>query len=273
MPDVHFSRRQFCGLLTAALVACAIAVVCFILTLHAFDGMNTESPAGAMFLGVPAPSAVLTIATLVIAFTTIAATALRSPEGMRTEVRPLAGVLLTLAGGVGLLAAWVLTADKVVTLTQPEAPLECNFSLLVQCGANLASWQGSLLGFPNPLLGLVGWSAVLAVGICLLFGLRVTSGLWVAFSVGVAAAMGLVLWLIGQSVYVLGTLCPWCMVTWSVTFPVFWWVAAELARRIGGPRLSAGGARIAGWWPTLTVFSYLVVAVLAQLRLDVLAHL
>ncbi|QEE62611.1 vitamin K epoxide reductase family protein [Salinibacterium sp. dk2585] len=235
--------------------------------------MSPESRVEALLLGVPAPTAALPLATLVIALAIIRAAALRSPGGTRTAPRRLAGALLVIAGGIGLLAAWALTADKVVTLTQPEAPLECNFSLLVQCGANLESWQGSLLGFPNPLLGLVGWSAAIAVGVCLFVGIRITDWLWVAFTVGVAAAMAFVLWLIGQSVYVLGTLCPWCMVTWIVTIPVFWWVSAELARRVGGPRLSAGGARAAGWWPTLTVFSYLVVAVLAQLQLDVIARL
>ncbi|WP_403024479.1 vitamin K epoxide reductase family protein [Salinibacterium sp. GXW1014] len=273
MVDVLRARREAWALLATAAVALSVAVACFVLTLHAFSGMSPETPFEPLLLGVPAPTAALPLATLLIAFASIRAAALRSSEGTRTAPRRLAGALLVVAGGVGLLAAWALTADKVVTLTQPEAPLECNFSLLVQCGANLESWQGSLLGFPNPLLGLVGWSAVIAVGVCLFFGIRIADWLWVAFAVGVAAAMAFVLWLIGQSISVLGTLCPWCMVTWSVTIPVFWWVSAELARRVGGPRLSAGGARIAGWWPTLTVFSYLLVAVLAQLRLDVIAHL
>ena len=46
--------------------------------------------------------------------------------------------------------------DKILVLENPEADLDCNFSIIVQCGKNLGSWQGEILGFPNPILGLGG---------------------------------------------------------------------------------------------------------------------
>ena len=35
---------------------------------------------------------------------------------------------------------------------------------------NLESWQGSLFGFPNPILGLTGWMAPIVVGFAILAG-------------------------------------------------------------------------------------------------------
>ena len=68
---------------------------------------------------------------------------------------PLA-IVLIVTGVLGWYAAFALTLDKIAVLTNPATDLDCNFSVIVQCGVNLGSWQGSLLGFPNPLLGLGG---------------------------------------------------------------------------------------------------------------------
>nr|WP_141881073.1 vitamin K epoxide reductase family protein [Homoserinimonas aerilata] len=190
-----------------------------------------------------------------------------------TRRRPVLGAFLIIAGLVGLWAAWTLTMDKVITLVSPEAQLGCNFSVLVQCGANLSSAQGAVLGFPNPLIGLAGWAAVLVMGFALIAGAPLAQWFRVLFALGVTGAMVLVIWLIGQSVYVLGTLCPWCIVTWSVTIPTFWAAWGLLLSHSRNGVASRAGSIILGWAPLLTVLSYTVVAVLAQLRLDYLSML
>ena len=191
--------------------------------------------------------------------------------------RPVAlGIFFIVAGVIGWYAAFALTIEKFVTLTNPTEALGCDFSVLVQCRANLESWQGSLFGFPNPVIGLAAWIAPVVVGVALLSGARFARWFWVLFNLGVVAALAFVLWLISQSVFVLGTLCPWCMVTWSVTIPLFWALTLynlregtipvpERARRVAGSLYS--------WVAVITLASYLVVAVVAQLRLDVLGSL
>ena len=195
----------------------------------------------------------------------------------RTDDSPrVLAVFLILAGVIGEIAAFALTIEKIHTLTDPGETLSCDFSVLVQCGANLASWQGSVFGFPNPLLGLAGWAAPIAVGVSILAGARFARWFWVLFNLGLAGAVAFVIWLIGQSIFVLGTLCPWCMVTWSVTIPAFLAVTlyngstGRLTRSPGVRRISRA---LYGWLVPLTVGCYLVVAVLAQLRLDVLRTL
>src|SRR4051794_14060317 len=94
---------------------------------------------------------------------------------------PLA-IVLIVTGAIGWYAAFSLTLDKIAVLTDPQADLDCNFSLIVQCGKNLESWQGSLLGFPNPILGLGGFVAPIAVGVALLAGATFARWFWIAFN-------------------------------------------------------------------------------------------
>ena len=93
-------------------------------------------------------------------------------------------VTLIATGAIGWFAAFRLTLDKLEILVHPAADLDCNFSVLVQCGRNLQSWQGSLLGFPNPILGLAGFVAPIAVGVALLAGAQFARGFWIAIDGG-----------------------------------------------------------------------------------------
>ena len=186
---------------------------------------------------------------------------------------PLA-IVLIVTGVIGWYAAFSLTLDKIAVLMNPQADLDCNLSVIVQCGVNLGSWQGAILGFPNPLIGLGGFVAPIAVGVALLAGATFARWFWIAFNIGVLGAFAFCLWLAYQSIFNLGTLCPWCMLVWSMTIPMFWTLTLYNARagRFGAA-LQPLGARLFGWVPAITLVGYLIIAVVAQLRLDVLATL
>lgn len=186
----------------------------------------------------------------------------------------VSGIFLVVAGATGWFGAFELTLDKFRLLTDPQADLSCNISPLVQCGANLSSWQGAAFGFPNPLIGLGGFVAPIAVGAALLAGARFARWFWIAFNLGIAGALAFVIWLIGQSIFILGTLCPWCMLVWSVTIPLFWVVTLRnAAEGAFGSRLRTPGRVLTPWIVPITVACYLVIAMLAQLRLDVVNRL
>ena len=191
------------------------------------------------------------------------------------ERRPISlAVVMIVTGILGWYAAFALTLDKFAVLMNPDAVLDCNYSLVVQCGANLQSWQGSLFGFPNPVLGLAGWMVPIIVGVAILAGARFARWFWITFAVFVAAALAFCIWLMSQSIFVLGTLCIWCMLTWAVTIVLFWTLSSHIARRgMLGAGLVRAGSALYGWVPALTIGSYIVIAVIAQLRLDVLSYL
>jgi uncharacterized membrane protein len=195
----------------------------------------------------------------------------------QTHHRPrVLAVWLVIAGVIGWWAAFSLTVEKFEALSDPGTAASCDFSVLVQCTANLNSWQGSLFGFPNPLIGLTGWVAPIVVGMAILAGARFARWFWLCFWAGIAFAFGFIVWLISQSIYDLGTLCPWCMVTWVVTIPTFYVVTLHILRS-GQLPVGAGVRRAAdrlmAWVPLAAILSYALILLLAQLRLDAITNI
>lgn len=185
-------------------------------------------------------------------------------------------IWLILAGIIGWWAAFQLTLEKLYVLANPDASASCDFSLLVQCTANLDSPQGSVFGFPNPLIGLAAWVAPIVVGFALLAGARFANWFWWLFTLGMLGGFVFAIWLIVQSIFVLGTLCPWCMVTWSVMIPTWFAVTVHLFRSGALPvsqKTRRGAERMMAWVPLLTVLAFVVIALMAQLRLDVIGNL
>ncbi len=196
---------------------------------------------------------------------------------LRRDGRPLElGMFLAVASVAGFFAAFRLTVDKVGTFTTPDVAPSCNVSVLVQCGKNLASWQGSLFGFPNPLLGVGGWMALFVIAVLIISGVSFARWFWIALNVGITLALAFVIFLITESIFVLGTLCPWCMATWSVVIPSFWLISLFNLKSGHVPvpaRLRSIAATAYGFIPLITLVSYIVVALIAQLQLDVIHRL
>ncbi len=139
--------------------------------------------------------------------------------------RPLALAWLLLVGGaIGLAASFTLTIEKIRLLETAKYVPSCNFSRIFNCLNIMKTDQASLFGFPNPLLGLVGFAVVITLGVVLLSGARLPEWVWGGLQVGTTLAFVFVCWLQYESLYVIGSLCPWCMVVWAVTIPIFWYV-------------------------------------------------
>lgn len=181
---------------------------------------------------------------------------------------------LILAGVIGEYAAFSLIVEKLHALANPGSGAACDINPIVQCTANLDSWQGALFGFPNPIIGLIGWMAPIVVGASLLAGARFARWYWIVFNLGVAGAMVFVIWLIGQSIYSIGTLCLYCMITWAVTIPTFLVVTLRnLAHGVYGERARAVGRAVLPWVAPVSLLLYVLILVLAQLQLSFVASL
>lgn len=174
------------------------------------------------------------------------------------------------------LVAWtvsfLLYLEYVGQLTDAEPAISCDISPLVTCGPNLLSPAGNLLGFTNSILGIVLFLGPIYAAIGALAspgGMR--AWYWRVFALFVLGGYVFVHVLAWRSIFEFGSLCPWCMLVWLMTIPLFWSVVAWTLRAgIWGGSPRRVGEVIGTWLVPITLVDYVVIAVAAQLRLDVI---
>ncbi|WP_174547879.1 vitamin K epoxide reductase family protein [Nocardiopsis dassonvillei] len=192
-----------------------------------------------------------------------------SPPGAATPVISRAlPWLLTLGGGAGLLAALALLVEKVRVLADPGHVPACSLNPVLSCGTVMAAPQAEVFGVPNPVIGVVCFAVVTTVGAALAAGARLDRWFWLGLQAGVVLGAVFVHWLIFQSLYRIGALCPYCVVVWAVTIPLFWYVTLHNVRsaHLPAPAWAAGPLDLLARNHTvvLTVWALAVVGAVAQ---------
>lgn len=129
--------------------------------------------------------------------------------------------ILIIGGSVGLIAAFVLTMDKLALYQNPGYQPACNLNPVLSCGSIIKTDQASAFGFPNPFIGLVSYSVLVTIGMALLAGATFKRWFWRGLQVGATLGIIFCLWLAYQSLYNIGALCLYCMVVWSITWAIF----------------------------------------------------
>jgi uncharacterized membrane protein len=132
--------------------------------------------------------------------------------------------ILMIAGVIGLLASFVLTYDKIQVLKNIGYDPPCNINPIFSCGSVMKTEQANLLGVPNTLFGIVGFTALTTVGFLFATGSLLGKRMWQM--VQVVATIGVIFmhYLFFQGVYRINAICPWCFVVWMITIPVFWYI-------------------------------------------------
>ncbi|ROR74056.1 vitamin K epoxide reductase family protein [Bogoriella caseilytica] len=170
-------------------------------------------------------------------------------------------VVLIIAGVLGTWASVQLILSRITLALDPDASLGCDLNPLVGCGEFITSWQASAFGWPNAVLGTIGFSALLAVGVLFAAGARPATWLWRGLAAGTTFGIGWVIWFQYHALVNFRMLCPYCLVVWAVTIPVFVHVMARAAQ---GGHLPLGERLtrflvmdrwliIAGWYLALVV--------------------
>jgi uncharacterized membrane protein len=183
----------------------------------------------------------------------------RAPAGApATPPRSLCW-LYVLGGAVGFLASFALTVEKIDKLANPNYVPSCDLNPVVSCGAVMDSAQGAVFGFPNPLLGIAAFAVVVTAGVALLGGFSAPRWFWAGMQIGTTLGVAFVHWLIFQTLYEIHALCPWCMVVWTVTIPIFWYTTRHNLQR-GDLRLGSPARAPGTTAATLVRFHSLVLA-------------
>ncbi|GBE66397.1 membrane protein [Mycobacterium sp. MFM001] len=149
-----------------------------------------------------------------------------------SPVRPLSAWWVLIAGVAGLVASATLTVEKIDILLNPSYVPSCNINPVVSCGSVMTTPQASVLGFPNSLIGIAAFTVVVVTGVLAVAKIALPQWYWIGLAAGTLAGAGFVHWLIFQSLYRIGALCPYCMVVWAVTIPLLVVVASIALRPV-----------------------------------------
>ncbi len=178
-------------------------------------------------------------------------------------VRTASAVWVLVAGVLGLAAALTLTVEKIEILINPDYVPSCSINPVLSCGSVMVTPQASAFGFPNPLIGIVSFTVVVVTGVLAVAKVRLPRWYWAGLAIGTLLGVAFIHWLIFQSLYRIGALCPYCMVVWAVTIPLLV-VVASIALQ---PRLEHGVGRFLYQWRWSLValwFTALILMILVR---------
>lgn len=162
---------------------------------------------------------------------------------------------------VAWIASFVLVLERLSLFQNPEHKASCDFGLFISCTSVMQTPQASLLGFPNPILGIVGFAITGALGYAITVRAKIASGMDeqvprpILFPLvfGSVLAFALVVFFWHTSVFQLGVLCPWCMVVWAMVIPFTFHTAGFALHEYGCINGRSRMISIAHWWWVGTV--------------------
>ncbi|WP_239003621.1 vitamin K epoxide reductase family protein [Nocardia panacis] len=163
---------------------------------------------------------------------------------------------MLILGFAGWSASLTLTIERFRLLTEPGYTPSCSIDPTISCGSIMASPQAAVFGFPNPIIGVVGFSVVVTLGVLAVAGTAVPQWFWGSVALGAGLGVAFVGWLIFQALYRINALCPYCMVVWAATPALL----ATSARQLWPNSI------VVQWRWTLLTVGYVIVAVLVFLR-------
>jgi uncharacterized membrane protein len=188
-------------------------------------------------------------------------------EPRDTRVRHLGTWIEILVSSVlGMVASLVLAVDAIILAADPTADLSCNISDKISCGTVGSSWQASLLGFPNAFIGLLAEPVITTIAVASLG--RVRFPRWFMLGAQVVSSIGFIFayWLFYQAYFVIGALCPWCLlITVTTTLIFFSFTRINVLDGNFGPGLQQRLGRMFRVYHLDTVAAILVIAVLAAM--------
>ena len=85
---------------------------------------------------------------------------------------------LTAGGLVGLLAAAALLVERIKLAQDSDYVPTCSINPILSCGSVMETAQASLLGFPNPIIGVAAFPVLITTGMALLAGGRLARWYW-----------------------------------------------------------------------------------------------
>lgn len=142
-------------------------------------------------------------------------------EFSKITKRQLLGALVIILSTIGLYMSMLITVDKIELLENPDTDFGCSINEVISCKSVMESDQASVFGFPNPLLGIAGYSMMLVTGVLYLMPDFLNKLYLKLFNLGTLAGALFSLWLLYQSIFEIKALCPLCLVSYLCGTGIF----------------------------------------------------
>ncbi|MFD0925899.1 vitamin K epoxide reductase family protein [Williamsia deligens] len=186
------------------------------------------------------------------------------PEDVVDHTRPgaVASWIVLVTGVIGLVAASTLTIERFKLFADPGYRPSCSINPIISCGSVMTTDQAAFFGFPNPIIGIAAFAVVIVAGVLGVARVPIPGWFWAGLTAGTAVGLVFIGYLITQSLYRIGALCPYCMVVWVVT-PLLFVTTAQLAAAASGRRSLIEAA---GWLRPLLIVAYAVVVAMIAVR-------
>lgn len=127
-----------------------------------------------------------------------------------------------LVGSVlSLIASFVLSVEALELAKNPDAVLSCSINIVLNCATVAAHPTAELFGFPNSFLGLIAEPVVITVAIAGLSGIKFGRKFMFAAQIGYSLGFIFAYYLLYTSYFVIGALCPWCLLV-TLTTTLVW---------------------------------------------------
>lgn len=119
-----------------------------------------------------------------------------------------------LAGAIlGLIASFVLSVEALTLAKNPDAVLECNISVVLNCATVAKDASAELIGFPNSFIGMITLPVMITIAVAGLSGVKFPAWFMRYAWYGALAGIAFAGWMFYQSFFVIQALCPWCLTT------------------------------------------------------------
>jgi uncharacterized membrane protein len=129
--------------------------------------------------------------------------------------------ILLITGVIGWAASAVLVLERLRVYADANYITSCDINPWVSCGTVFQTWQASIFGFPNPLIGIVAFAVVITTAVAMLAGASFKRWYWLGLQAGVTLGMVFVIWLWSQALFDIYVLCIYCIVVWTAMIPMF----------------------------------------------------
>ena len=130
-------------------------------------------------------------------------------------------LIIIVCGFLGTFAAFHLLNNRIELYKNPDFVPSCSVNVWLDCGPVMKSKWANLFGFPNTMIGLMLYPLAIFTGLIII--LNPKNNRYLMLSCNVLAGLGFIMniILLYISSYLIGALCPWCLLSGVATSNIF----------------------------------------------------